>query len=262
MTLKISVVIPSYNMGRFIGETIESILNQDYPDIECIVMDGGSTDGTIDILKKYEGKIIWKSEKDRGQSDAINKGLKLASGDIVAYLDADDLYEKVCFQRVADFFRGSPDVKWAYGKCRIIDERGMEIRQFMTRFKNIWLRQYSYNKLLIADFISQPSVFWHKELSDEIGFFEVEEHHVMDYEYWLRAGAKYSPGFIPYYLARYRVHPAAKTSLNRLRAWREGTAAVKKYTNSKKIIILRRIASLGIVLFYSTLNFISNIKRA
>lgn len=260
MMPRISIIIPCYNAVEFIEETIQSILGQNYPNFECIVMDGGSTDGTVEILKKYKDKIIWKSEKDRGQSDAINKGIKLASGDIVAYLNADDVYEKDCFQKVADFFVKKLDVKWVYGKCRIINEKGLEIRKAMTWLKNFWLKRYSYDTLLIMDFISQPAVFWRKELTDEIGFFEAEEHHVMDYEYWLRAGAKYEPGFIPEYLASFRVYHSAKTSLNPLRPWREGTNVAKRYTTSKKLIMLRYLVSLGIVFTTTFLNFISKIK--
>ena len=129
MTPKISVVIPSYNMAEFIEETIQSILNQNFSPIECIVIDGGSNDGTVDILNKYDSKIIWSSEKDSGQSDAINKGLQRASGDILAYLNADDTYEEGCFQKVARFFDQNHTVKWAYGKCRITNEDGREIRR-------------------------------------------------------------------------------------------------------------------------------------
>lgn len=259
--LKISIIIPSYNTVPFIEETIRSILKQDYPNFECIVMDGGSTDGTLDILRRYENKITWKSEKDKGQSDAINKGLKLASGDIVAFLNTDDIYEEGCFLKVADFFEKNPEVKWLYGKCRIVNQNGSEIRKPITWFRNFWLKRYGYNKLLIMNFIPQPAVFWRKDLTNEIGFFDVKDQLVMDYEYWLRAGVKYPPGFIPEYLAGFRVHPSAKTSVNPLRAWREGTNVAKKYTNSERLIMFRRLASLGITLVQPVLNFTFRIRK-
>jgi glycosyltransferase involved in cell wall biosynthesis len=195
--LKISIVIPSHNAARFIDETIQSILKQRYPNVECIVVDGGSNDGTLDILKRYEGRIRWISEKDEGQSDAINKGLRLASGDINAYICADDIYEAGCFQKVADFFGKNPHVMWAYGKCRVIDEDGSEIHRPIISYFDSWRRRYSYNRLLMIDFIPQPAVFWRKELVHKIGLFDINEHLAMDYEYWLRAGARYDPGFIP-----------------------------------------------------------------
>ena len=120
--MKISIITPSYNQAQFIERTILSVLNQDYKDIEYIIMDGGSTDGTVEILKKYSDHIIWKSEKDNGQSDAINKGLKMATGDIVAYLNSDDTYQPGAFKEVATFFEKNPDKKWVYGKCLIINE--------------------------------------------------------------------------------------------------------------------------------------------
>jgi len=232
--LKISIIIPSYNTADFIEETIQSILNQNFSLLECIVIDGGSTDGTLDMLRKYENQIVWVSEKDRGQSDAINKGLKLARGDIVTYICADDVYERDCFQKVANFFDHNPTVKWVYGKCRIINKDGLEIRKPITWYKYFWQRTYSYNRLLITDFIAQPAVFWRKELTDEIGLFDINEHLVMDYEYWLRAGAKYNPGFIDDYLARFRLHPYSKSATKFSTAAREALSIARKYAGAEK----------------------------
>ena len=212
MLPKISVVIPSFNMATFIDKTIQSIVNQNYPNAECIVMDGGSTDGTLDILKKYDSHITWVSEKDEGQSDAINKGLQKATGDIFAYLNADDVYEPGCFQKVADCFQENTAAKWLYGKCVIIDEDDVEIRRAITQYKYFWQRRYSYNWLLVLDFIAQPAVFWRRELTEDIGLFDVNEHLAMDYDYWLRAGARYQPGFIDDYLARFRLHSVSKSA--------------------------------------------------
>jgi glycosyltransferase involved in cell wall biosynthesis len=261
MSQRISVIIPSYNFGQFIETTLESILNQGYQNFECIVMDGGSTDGTLEILKKYEDRITWRSEKDKGQSDAINKGMKLASGEIIAYLNADDVYEKDCFIRVAEFFKNNPDTKWAFGKCRVIDDKGNEIYRTVTWFKNLWLNHYSYNRLLVLNFLSQPAMFWRKTLVEEIGYFEVDEHLVMDYEFWLRAGKKYQPGYIPDYLACFRIHPLQKSSVNPTKATTEGMRVVKKYTESSIIIFIRYIASLCSATFYFVSNFAYKIKN-
>ena len=260
---KISIIIPSYNMVEFIEETIQGILNQNYPNLECIVIDGGSNDGTLDILKRYEGQITWISEKDKGQSDAINKGLKLASGDITAYICADDVYEGDCFRKVVDFFGKNPDVIWVCGKCKIIDEDGSEIRRPITWYKNFWQRRYSYNKLLILDFIAQPAVFWRKELVNEIGFFDISEHLAMDYEYWLRAGAKYNPGFIDDYLARFRVRSYSKSSVSFARQDREALSIARKYANSDGrnfLVPLQYLNYLLVILSYSVLNFVSKLR--
>lgn len=263
MAPKISIVIPCRNAAEFIKETIQSILNQNYPDIQCIVIDGGSTDGTLDILKKYEGKIVWISENDKGQSDAINKGLQLASGDIVTYINADDVYEDNCFEKIADFFETNPDIKWIYGKCKIIDENGLEMRKRITGYKYFWQNRYSYNRLLVIDFIAQPAVFWRKELTDEIGLFDVNAHLAMDYDYWLRAGAKYNPKFINEYLARFRLHSESKSSTRFSAAARDALDIAKKYatSNKKSIIIPAQYLNYFTVVFtYHALKFFSSIR--
>ena len=260
---KISVIVPSYNVVDFIEETIQSILDQDYPNSECLVVDGGSDDGTLDILRRYEGQVRWVSEPDDGQSDAINKGLRLAGGDIMAYICADDVYERDSFHKVAAFFQGNPDVMWACGKCKIVDENGLEIRRPITRYKNFWQRRYSYNKLLILDFIPQPAAFWRKNLVDEIGFFDVDEHLAMDYEYWLRAGARYDPGFIDDYLARFRVHHRSKSSTSFSRQAREALRIARRYAGSEErnfLLPLQYLNYLSVVLGYSALDFVSRLR--
>lgn len=208
---KITIVTPSYNQAHFIERTIDSILGQNYPNLEYIVMDGGSKDGTVDVLKKYGKRIIWESEKDGGQSEAINKGLRIATGDIVAFLNSDDTYEPGALAAVADFFTKNPDTKWAYGKCRIINEHEQEIRKPITWYKNLLLRKYSFRKLLAENFISQPATFWRRELLKEVGYINEDEHYTMDYEYWLRIGQKYSAGVINAYLANFRMYDASKS---------------------------------------------------
>ncbi len=264
MIPKISIAIPSYNMAGFIEETIQSIINQDYSNFECIVMDGGSNDGTLDILRKYENRIVWVSEKDRGQSDAINKGFKQASGDIFAYINADDAYEEGCFQKVADYFGKNPTIKWVYGKCKIINEKGLEIRKLINSYKYFWQKRYSYNRLLILDFIAQPAVFWRKELTDEIGLFDVEKQFSMEYEYWLKAGSKYDPGFIDDYLARFRVHPGSKGSLSMATATKVALDDSKSFARVQGkwfLIPLQYLNYFSIVSTYSILNIMSHLRN-
>src|SRR3989344_882536 len=172
---KISIITPSFNQGRYVERTISSVIEQGYPNLEYIIVDGGSTDETIGILKRYGSRLRWISEKE-----ALN--------------------------RVADFFRDNPSKMWLLGRCRIIDENDREVRRAITFYKNFWLNRYSYNTLLITNFISQPAVFLRRGLIEELGLFNVAHHRVMDYEYWLKAGRKYSPGIINEYLAKFRVH--------------------------------------------------------
>ncbi|HEX3978090.1 MAG TPA: glycosyltransferase family 2 protein [Solirubrobacteraceae bacterium] len=209
--MKLTVVTPSYNHAHFIERTIDSVLGQGYPELEYIVVDGGSTDGTVDILKRYGDHLIWSSEPDRGQSDAINKGLRRATGTVVAFLNSDDTYAPGALHRVGEFFEAHPGLMWAYGKCRIIDEHDREIRRPITWYKNALLRNYSFRKLLAENFISQPSTFWRRVLHDEIGYLNEDEHYVMDYEFWLRVGERYRAGVIDAYLANFRMYEASKS---------------------------------------------------
>ena len=243
--MKISIITPTYNQAEFIERTIQSVLSQNYPDIEYIIMDGGSTDETIDILKKYSDKIIWKSEKDNGQSDAINKGLKIATGDIVAYLNSDDTYEPGAFKKVNNFFQNNPDKKWVYGKCKIINKQDKEIRRPITWYKNLLLRKYSYKKLLTENFISQPATFWKKELLDEIGNFNEQENFCMDYDYWLRIGEKYKAGVINKYLANFRYYPDSKSGNVDKQQFQDELRLAKKYANNKY----------PVAIFFHTLNY-------
>jgi len=227
--MKISVITPSYNQAQFIERTILSVLDQNFPDLEYIVMDGESTYGTVDILKKYSDKIIWRSEKDNGQSDAINKGLKMATGDIVAYLNSDDTYEPGALKKVAEFFEKNTETKWAYGKCQIIDEKDKEIRKWITTYKNFLGKTYSYSKLLSENFICQPATFWKRGLLDEIGYFNEDEHFCMDYEFWLRIGQKYPAGVIPKYLANFRYYASSKSGSVNKKQFQDELRLARKY---------------------------------
>ena len=255
--LKICVVIPCYNSVRFIEETLQSILSQDYPCFQCIVVDGGSTDGTLDILRKYASdKLSWITGKDRGQSDAINKGLEQVRGDILTYLCSDDLYEPRCFSEVAKFFSENPERKWLYGKCNIINEDGKEIRKLITLYKDFWQQHYGYRRLLVMDFIAQPSVFWRAELTKEIGLFDPDNHLTMDYEYWLRAGFKYHPGFVNKYLAKFRLHPTSKSTKRFHAASTEALVVAKQYAIAQHksfLIPLQYLSWLLVVTTYSIL---------
>jgi len=202
---KISIVTPSYSQGAFIERTIKSVLSQNYPNLEYIVMDGGSTDKTVKILKKYGKQITWKSERDRGQTHAINKGLKLATGEIVTYLNSDDTYQPGTLKLIGEYFRKHPKVAFAYGHGRLIDPKDKEIG-FYNDF------QEDHEKLFASCGISQPTAFWRRKLLKTVGLFDETFHFTMDYEYWVRVSAKYELVFLPNVLANTRIHPDAKTS--------------------------------------------------
>jgi glycosyltransferase involved in cell wall biosynthesis len=255
--MKISVITPSFNQAQFIERTVQSVLSQDYPNVEYIVMDGGSTDGTIEVLKKYSDKIIWKSEKDNGQSDAINKGLKIATGDIVAYLNSDDTYEPGALKKVADFFENHQEKKWVLGKCRIINANDQEIRKPITFYKNLFLKRYSYGKLLAENFICQPAVFWKRELLNEIGYLNENEHFCMDYEYWLRIGKAYEPGFIDDNLANFRYYSTSKSGSVNKKQFADELRIAKKYAQGRIFpIVLHKINYYKITLIYALIRIL------
>lgn len=210
--LTISVITPSYQHGRYIRRTLESILGQRGAfGLELIVVDGGSTDDTLDILRSYGNRIRWISEPDEGQADALNKGLALATGDIIGWLNSDDTYEPGCLEAVAGVFAAEPQTQWLYGKVRVVDENDREIRRWITWYKNRRLRRFSFAGLLSENWISQMGVFWRRSAGRQVGAFRKDLHHVMDYDYWLRLGARWPGRFVDRYLGAFRWYPTSKT---------------------------------------------------
>ncbi len=207
---RITVITPSFNQGNFIEQTINSVLNQNYPELEYFVMDGGSTDNTLEVLKKYDGRLLWISERDKGQSHAINKGLRMATGEIIAFLNSDDLYEPGSLLKVGTFFTTFPDANWLTGKCRTVDWAGREIRKGITLYKNTWLKLRSYGVLAVLNYISQPATFWSRKVVRRVGDFDESLRYAMDYDYWLRVGSKFKLWVLNDYLACFRVHPSSK----------------------------------------------------
>lgn len=201
----VSIVTPSYNQGKYLAETIESVLSQGYPNIEYMVFDGGSTDNSVDILESYSDKIKWVSEKDNGQTHAINKGFEKATGDIRAYLNSDDILKSDAVQKVVDYFLHHPDCDMVYGRAEYIDEGGRVNGMYNTA-------DYSFDNLMAYCCICQPAAFWRTETALRIGPFNEKLSFAMDYEYWLRmARASCRIEHIPEVLAASRLHAEAKT---------------------------------------------------
>lgn len=265
--MKISIITPSYNQAHFLEKTLLSVLSQagDF-ELEYIVMDGFSTDDSVQILRKYEQLLqekkfaikckkidfIWKSEKDQGQSDAINKGLKMATGEIVAWLNSDDTYCENALENVAQFFAREAETMWAFGKCRIIDKQDQEIRQWITAYKNWRLRNFNYAKLVQENFISQPATFWRKEAMEKVGYLDEKHHLVMDYEYWLRLGSKFKGGFINQYLADFRWYESSKSGSSFLNQFRQDLQVAHKYGKDYKwSLFLHNFNHYKIIVIYS-----------
>lgn len=248
--MKISIITPSFNQGRFIEETIESILNQKYVDIEMIVVDGCSSDNTIEILKKYEGRIRWLSEKDNGQTDAINKGLKMANGDIVAYLNSDDYYTTGALSNVLAYFKENPDCKILTGDYIIVNEFGEVMHSPIRLYKHILRKINGISLLCFTNYISQPSTFWRRELLDEIGYFNEDLHYVMDYEYWMRVMKKYKLHVTSETLSVFRIHSQSKGGHLYKKQFDEELEVAKKYCNNKIILWLHALHNKLITTIY------------
>jgi glycosyltransferase involved in cell wall biosynthesis len=256
--MKISIITPSLNQEKFIRQTIESVINQkgDF-DLEYIIIDGQSTDKTIEIIKEYatkDSRIKWVSEPDKSQSNAINKGLKMASGDIISYLNADDIYYPNTLQIICDSFKKHNRL-WLYGKCKIIDVRGGEIRKIITKYKNFFLKKYNYNKLLIINYISQPAVFWKKELMQQIGHFNETEHLAMDYDYWCRAGKKNIPIVINQYLSGFRYHHDNKSNKQYLKQFNDEYRIAALHTSSRTVLLTHKLHIFLIKIIYFFINY-------
>lgn len=202
----VSVITPSLNQRRFIEATIESVLSQDYPRIEYIVMDGGSTDGTLNVLRRYEGRIQWTSEPDRGQSHAINKGFRRARGDILAWLNSDDTYLPGAVRTAVDHLMLHPTCAMVYGEGYLIDEAGGVIRRFpATEPFNLWKLVYG------IDYILQQTVFLRREALEAVDYLDEGLRWGMDWDLFIKIGKRFRVDHIPKDMANLREHRNAKT---------------------------------------------------
>jgi glycosyltransferase involved in cell wall biosynthesis len=204
---EITVVTPSYNQGNFLEETILSVLAQNYPKIEYVIMDGGSDDSSVEIIKRYSHRLAyWESEKDRGQSHAINKGLRMATGEIMGWLCSDDTYLQGALMKVGAFMAQNPGIDVIYGDVAAIDGEG----NVMTATRSL-----NFNRLGLlsrSGSIPQPASFFRKEVLDRIGYLDESIEYCMDYEFFLRAAfAECRFQRIPETIATYRYHPLSKT---------------------------------------------------
>lgn len=200
----ISIVTPSFNQGAYIEETIKSVLNQDRSDVEYLVVDGGSTDNTLDILRKYDKKIQWLSEKDNGQTDAINKGIRMTNGEIVAWLNSDDVYLPGAIQKVMNCFHRHPDVKMVYGQSHFIDTAGKIVGKYPTE-------PFDFERLAMFNIVCQPATFFRRDAFNDVGELDPGLHYVMDYDLWIRLARKFQVRYLPEFLSSYRLHETSKT---------------------------------------------------
>lgn len=220
---RITIVTPSYNQAQFIEVTIRSVLLQGYPDVEYIVIDGGSTDNTVDIIRKYERWIAyWVSRPDRGQADAIQAGLDHATGQILAYLNSDDMYLPNALMLASGFLSSHPDVGMVYGDSQQVDENGRFLQLVRPG-------QFSIERLLYYSYIRQASAFWRRRVADRVGPFERGFKYAMDYDYWLRISRNFSIAYLRQTLGCDRRHPQAKSFREPHLFWQELRTALDRF---------------------------------
>lgn len=218
----ISIITPSYNQGKFIERTILSVLNQNISNLEYLIMDGGSTDETLQILKKYESKYKWISEKDNGQSHAINKGFLNTKGEIVGWLNSDDIYYENTLKTILHFFSVYPEIDIVYGEANHIDENDLIINKYPTEAWNV-------DQLKNICYLCQPAVFFRRKILEKHGYLNENLHFCMDYEFWLRLADKNVKFyFLDEILAGSRLHPNTKTLGSRIQVHKEIIKVFKK----------------------------------
>ena len=205
---RISIVTPSYNQGEFIEATIQSVLFQGYPNLEYIIIDGGSQDGSIQVIKKYERHLAyWHSKKDKGQADAINQGMRLATGEVVGWINSDDMYLPGTLQEVSKRFTGKTNNCCLLYGSALTMQQDSENLQGYARVAGA----FDAETLTYSDYIVQPSTFWTRKLWIEVGELNASYHYVLDWEWFIRASRITSFEYIPRFLSIYRLHGQNKT---------------------------------------------------
>lgn len=218
----VSIVTPCLNMGRFLEETILSVLNQDYPRLEYLVVDGGSSDDTLQILRRYEGRLRYTSEPDRGQADAVNRGFARTSGAIFAFLNADDTYLPGAVATAVEAFAAHPEAAVAYGDAWHVAEDGRRIVRYPVE-------PYQAANFSRRCFICQPAAFLRREAFSDSGMLNASLRFALDYDLWIRIASRYPMVKVDRDLATSRIHAAAKTMAETGLAMRETIEVLKRH---------------------------------
>jgi glycosyltransferase involved in cell wall biosynthesis len=206
----VSIVTPSYNQAAFIERTIQSVLSQDVDGLEYLVMDGGSTDGTLEIVQRYTPRLRWRSERDGGLSEAVNGGWRETTGAVLGWLNSDDLYEPGAVRAALDFLADHPEVDVVYGDANHVDDDDRFIERYPTE-------PWNPTRLAVVCFISQPATFFRRRIIEQHGGLDTAFRYSMDYEFWLRlAGRGVRFAYLPKLLAATRLHPATATMAHRV----------------------------------------------
>ena len=220
-----SVVTPTYNQSAFLRETIESVLSQDYPNIELIVIDDGSTDKTPQILAEYTGRIQWESQKNMGQTPTINKGWAQSKGEIITWLNSDDTFLPGAVKKAVDYLRAHPDVGIVFGDTLFTEADGTPLEQTKR------LKGFDFKKFVVKceNVIPQPSAFIRRSVLENTGPLDPSYYYFMDWDFWLRAGIRNRIEYLPELFSTYRLHEESKTVAQAAKAAPELEYMYKKY---------------------------------
>lgn len=225
---KISIVTPSFNQGQFIEETIRSVLLQGYPNLQYIIIDGGSTDNSVEIIRRYEPWLsYWVSELDAGQAQAINKGLAHSTGEIVAWLNSDDVYLPGVLGEAAKWLMKHPEVAVVYGRSRFIDENGKELHGYYSN-------PFDLEEMLYYCRIPQPSSFIRKWAIEQVDYLDQEWSFIMDYDLWMRIGLRYPLRYFEKTWSYFRRHATSKSITQEVRRWTETIEMLRELFERKE----------------------------
>jgi len=244
---QITIVTPSYNQAEYLESTLMSVLNQGYRNLEYIVMDGGSTDGSVEIIRRYAHRLAhWESGPDQGQADAINRGFERGTGEILGWINSDDIMLPGCLHKVARWFVDHPDDEWVVGGTVYIDGEGKPIRGHRIPAICCDLaRPITLNSLLFyGGAFSQPASFWRRTAYQAVGRLDASYDFAMDYQFYLRLASRRPSGHLPEYLACYRFHAKTKTSTMQQVRWSEHSRADRNFSQSLRNSLFRSIARL------------------
>jgi glycosyltransferase involved in cell wall biosynthesis len=196
---RFAIVTPSFNTAQYIGDAVRSVLDQRYPNVDYLVMDGGSSDGTVEILRSFGDPVRWVSQKDEGQADAIRRGFERTEGEILTWLNSDDYFCPGAFEAVAEYFTRHPEVDVVYGDANYVDQRGELISRcvHVEPFNRKRLFRYS-------DFIVQPAAFFRRRAYEAVGGVDPKFHWALDYDLWLKMAGRFKFAYLPKVLASYR----------------------------------------------------------
>jgi glycosyltransferase involved in cell wall biosynthesis len=241
MLPRITIITPCLNAVGTLEECLASVRAQGYPAVEHVVVDGASTDGTLELLEVADG-VRFISEPDEGRPDAANKGVLMATGEIIGFLNADDRYEPGALRAVGEAFAADPGAMWVTGYCRIIDGRGDEIREPVTRYKNFLLRRFSYPLYLTQNFVSDPATFVRRAALEEVGPLDNRFRISHDYDLWLRVAQRWPPVVLERYLSNFRMVEGTLSMAGFERQFREHEEVARLRGDGHRVPVLTNAA--------------------